>query len=531
MKRLHTRLYFHFLAVLLVVGMGTSAVFSLGQRGALLREVTERLSRHLAGELGPRFSDPSSRREAVARMHQDFEMELTVRGLDGQVLTAAGTSLPPLSPAELALLSRGERVVRSKPQSAVVPIQDVNTGAVLGYLDMAVPHRFRSRSLANLTSVTRPLLAVALVLLLVALATAPLARRISRPVERLTEATRRFGAGDLSYRIPLSRPRWRRGRIGGRRQGGPGDPVCRRGHRSFADGHWSFTGADGHDETHGRIDELHALELAWNEMAERIERLLRGQKELLANISHELRSPLTRVRVALELLPRDGESEARLREVEADLGELERLIGDVLMTSRLEVTGLPTRPGPVSLEGLLQQVAERAMHDPLTSGKTVRIAPLAAPITLRADAALLKRALFNLVENAAKYGAPPIEIAATRSPVEAGEAAEPLVEIAVTDEGEGVSAAERERVFEPFYRADKARTPHKAGGFGLGLTLSRRVAEAHGGTIEVGPAHIDAAGNERGCRVTLHLPLDPPERATDLPAAAAAPAAGVRFGG
>jgi signal transduction histidine kinase len=96
-------------------------------------------------------------------------------------------------------------------------------------------------------------------------------------------------------------------------------------------------------------------------------------------------------------------------------------------------------------------------------------------ITLQADGALLKRALWNLVENAGKYGAPPIEISAAR----AGDA----VELRVRDAGPGIAAAERDRVFEPFYRGDKARTP--GNGFGLGLTLARRVAEAHGGSIDV----------------------------------------------
>lgn len=254
---------------------------------------------------------------------------------------------------------------------------------------------------------------------------------------------------------------------------------------------------------------MQELVQAWNDMAERIERLVRGQKELLANISHELRSPLARVRLALELLPRSPDSEARLREVEADLGELERLISDVLMTSRLGATGLPTQPLPVELAPLLAQVVERAHHDPLTAGAEVRIEPFPA-LTVVADAALVRRAIFNLVENAAKYGAPPITLSARKAP--AGDA----VEISVTDEGEGIAAADRERVFEPFFRLDKARThsataPH---GFGLGLTLARRVAEAHGGTIAITAARV-SGGRELGCRVTLRLPLEARRAAAD----------------
>ncbi len=499
MKRLYTRIYMHFLLLLLVVGLSTSAVFSLGQRGAFWREFSERMSRHLSAALAERFNDDDARRAAVTRLHEDFEIELTVRDLDGRVMAAGGPPLPPLGRDELLTLKAGQDLVRQHPYSVAAPIRDVRTGTMVGFIDVAPPRRLRALRGAGLV---RPLGAVALVLLLVGVLTAPLARRISHPVERLTEATRRFGAGDLTYRIPVpSRceppaP----GRHPGRRMGRhPGRPHgWRHGwHHSWHPGHHHGF------HPHPQFDQMQELVQAWNDMAERIERLVRGQKELLANISHELRSPLARVRLALELLPRDPASEGRLREVEADLGELERLISDVLMTSRLSATGLPTQPQPVELGPLLEQVAERADHDPLTAGKDVRI-DAAPELVIEADAGLLRRAIFNLVENAAKYGAAPIVVSAQRGEGD-------TVEIAVTDEGEGIAAGDRERVFEPFFRVDKARTPsaNAPQGFGLGLTLARRVAEAHGGTIAVAAART-LGGRELGCRVTLRLPLSAP---------------------
>lgn len=513
MKRLYTRIYMHFLLLLLVVGLATSAVFSLGQRGAFWREVTERMSRHLSAALAERFTDEEARRAAVTRLHEDFDIELTVRDLDGRVLATGGPVLPPLSPGELLALRAGRDLVRRQPYSVAAPIRDARSGRMVGFIDVAPPRRLRALPGPGLA---RPLGAVALVLLLVGVLTAPLARRISRPVERLTEATRRFGSGDLTYRIPVPE------RCEPKR--GPRRPPRRRGWRPDPFHGWHHDPLHGwhHDRLHGwhrdrlhgwhrdhHDDQMQELVRAWNDMADRIERLVRGQKELLANISHELRSPLARVRLALELLPRSEGSEARLREVESDLGELERLIADVLMTSRLDATGLPTQPLPVELAPLLAQVAERAEHDPLTAGKPVRI-EAAADLVIEADAALLRRAIFNLVENAAKYGAPPITVSAARagSGDGPGELPGETVVIAVTDEGEGIAPADRERVFEPFFRADKARThsataPH---GFGLGLTLARRVAEAHGGTIAVSAAR-QKDGRELGCRVTLRLPL------------------------
>src|SRR5207253_2426332 len=116
----------------------------------------------------------------------------------------------------------------------------------------------------------------------------------------------------------------------------------------------------------------------------RIESLVRGQKELLANVSHELRSPLARIRVALELLPRDAESNARFADVEADIAELDTLIEAVLTATRLETAGLPTRPSQIQLPALAEELVARAATHPLTSGLAVR-AEVAAGLSLVAD--------------------------------------------------------------------------------------------------------------------------------------------------
>jgi len=271
--------------------------------------------------------------------------------------------------------------------------------------------------------------------------------RLARPVELLTEATRRFGEGDLGHRIAVP-PRFLRWF----------ERRRRRPHRPSA------------------VDELVALALAWNQMAERIEQLVKGQRELMANVSHELRSPLTRVRLALELVPRTPDTAGRLDDVALDLDELERLIEDTLTATRLQAAGLPAHLAEVDIAELLRTLAERAAIDPLVADKALVVEQAPGTTRVQADAALLRRALWNLIENAAKYGAPPIVLSAAK---DGGG-----VRFSVADAGAGVPEDVRARLFQPFARAAAHRGMK---GFGLGLTIAQRVAEVHGGTIRCVP--------------------------------------------
>jgi signal transduction histidine kinase len=461
-SRLYWRIYLHFLGVLFVVGLAATIVFAMGQRNAFQRQVTERVTRHVATLVAEVAGDQAALLRRLAQLQDDLGLDVTVRDPDGRVVAAAGPEQGALGPTELAELRGGAVLApRGPPWVAGAAVRTPGGDALVGFVQLSAHRRFR------MPGVLRPGLAVIVVLVIVALAAAPLARRIARPVERLTEGARRLGRGELAYRVPEHPPR--------------GLVRRRRRHPS----------------------ELAELTRAFNDMAERVERLVAGQKELLANVSHELRSPLARIRVALALLPREGDTERRLRDVETDLADLDRLIDEVLTAARLDATSVPLQRSEVDVGRLLAEVAERAGQDPATAGTTVRVAAGPAP-ALVADASLLKRALGNLVENAVKYGAPPVTLAARQ---EGGGVA-----LSVSDEGPGIPAAERERVLAPFHRLDTARTPSAAGeparGFGLGLTIARRVAEVHGGTITVEPAAV-IEGRERGCRVTLWLPGEP----------------------
>jgi signal transduction histidine kinase len=272
----------------------------------------------------------------------------------------------------------------------------------------------------------------------------PLSRSITRPLERLSAAAESFGRGD---------------------------PSVRSGIRSD--------------------DEVGRLARSFDEMADRIGATRKAEKELLANVSHELRTPLARIRVAMELIePRDEAVRRRLAVVGEELDELERLVADVLTATRLDLLQSPVKRDRFSAKGLVEKGRSRILA--LEPDRDVQ-ADVQEGLALEGDEGLLARALDNLLDNARKYGGgleKPIRVEARREGAEAV--------LAVSDAGEGIPPEELERIFDPFYRGTSAR--HGSSGFGLGLALARRVAEAHGGRIH---AENQSGG---GARIELRIP-------------------------
>jgi signal transduction histidine kinase len=219
-------------------------------------------------------------------------------------------------------------------------------------------------------------------------------------------------------------------------------------------------------------DEVAQLASAFNASAERIERLVTAQKRVLASASHELRAPLTRLRMTLELLEEpEGLSAERRSELTrrgaADVEELDALVADVLLAARLE-QGTERRFDVVDLAQLAREVAADA-----------EVAVTAAELSGQGDAGMLRRMLRNLVDNAKRHGGG----AGVELVVEAGVGG---AVVAVLDRGPGVPEAERERIFEPFYRP-QGHSEGRDGGVGLGLSLVRHVAEHHGGRATCAP--------------------------------------------
>jgi two-component system OmpR family sensor kinase len=215
-------------------------------------------------------------------------------------------------------------------------------------------------------------------------------------------------------------------------------------------------------------DEVADLSHRFNEAATRVETLVRSHKSLLANASHELRSPLTRIRMALELMGDRPNPETRA-EISRNIAELDQLIDEILLSSRLDSreADMGTVEN-VELVGLAAEECARTEAD-LDVAEGIDTAQL----TVRGVPRLLRRAIRNLLENARRYGAGEITLQLKTQGANA--------QVVVNDRGPGVPQALRERIFEPFYRLPGAS--EREGGVGLGLALVKSIVERHGGSV------------------------------------------------
>jgi two-component system OmpR family sensor kinase len=214
-------------------------------------------------------------------------------------------------------------------------------------------------------------------------------------------------------------------------------------------------------------DELAFLAQRFNHAAERVETLLKSHKSLLANASHELRSPLARIRMGVELIGPEV-SPGFQTEIRRNIAELDQLIDEILLASRLDAkeSDIGTVEA-LDLTGLAAEECARAGAELAPSGD-------GRPLVVPGVAKLLRRAIRNLLENARRYSRGPVSVELGR---EGG-----LAVMRVRDHGPGVPPAERERIFEPFYRLAGASELH--GGVGLGLALVRSITLRHHGSVQ-----------------------------------------------
>jgi signal transduction histidine kinase len=273
---------------------------------------------------------------------------------------------------------------------------------------------------------------VALIAFSVALGAYPVVRRLTRRLESLQASVESLGAGKLGTRV---------------------------------------------DDTGN--DEVAGLARSFNEAAARIEQLMLAQKNLLANASHELRSPLARIRMAAELMPEQGG--AIRDELNKNIGELDQLIEELLLASRLDAAASDALArDEVDLTGLVAEECAR-----------VDAQLQAAPLVIRGDARLIRRMVRNLLENAKRHGGgTAVEVTLASK--------DGRVSIDVADHGPGVPEDQRELIFTPFYRLPGAS--EAAGGVGLGLSLVRQIARKHNGDVLCLP------NEDGGCRFRVTMP-------------------------
>jgi len=222
---------------------------------------------------------------------------------------------------------------------------------------------------------------------------------------------------------------------------------------------------------------------AFIQMRERIDRHVQQRTDMLAGVSHDLRTPLTRLRLQLAMLPEDSDHEA----LTADVAEMEHMIEEYLDFARGEGG---EDPQPTDIAVLLEDAAQDCTRARKVPTETVRMSVEDGPAVMVKRNAL-RRCLINLIENALKYGTH-VEIALVRQTR--------AIEIYVDDDGPGIAEEDREAAFRPFYRLDEARNL-QSGGVGLGLAIARDIARAHGGDVRLG---ISALG---GLCAVVRIPV------------------------
>ena len=292
-----------------------------------------------------------------------------------------------------------------------------------------------------------------------------LAQFLTSPVLRLRTAAQKLAAGDLSARA------------GGRASRGG--------------------------------DEISQLVRDFDLMAEQIEKLVNAQSRLLKDISHELRSPLARLTVALELArQRTGpEAQSALDRISRESARMNELIGSLMAVARLDSGASGIKKVPVALEALIEEVARDAAFEARARNCQVE-AEILDELPVLGDPALLRSAIENVVRNAIRYTTDGTTVNIRAERAKAGRAEDAVIR--VSDSGPGVPDEALEKIFQPFYRIDDARV-RSTGGVGLGLAITEQAVRLHGGSV--------SASNlvEGGLAVEIRLPLQPVEAHEELP--------------
>ena len=450
MRSLYARIFLTFWAVMVLIAAGSVGLtwLALAERVDEQPRVSGELMRAAAQALAE-GGEPGL--VAWLRNGQTRYPELRVLVVDG-----SGRELlaRPLPPGLARLLREPSGGLSRYPGLEVIPARPLPLLVAPGggrYGILIRPRRWPPGPLG--TSLEERLTVFLLALAVTGIASWLLARSITRPVRALSAATRVLAGGNREARVE--------GAVSARR------------------------------------DELGTLARDFDAMAGRLRELLAGREQLLRDVSHELRSPLARMRLAVGLARQTGTDLGReLDRLETEIERLDRLIGHVLHLSRLDATARGALAEQFDLVDVLDYIARDAAFEAQGRGVRVDWTPPAQPLQVIGNSSWLASAVENVVRNALRYTATATEVS-LRVEQNAAE-----TRIVVRDHGPGLPQAELERIFEPFYRVAQSRT-RDSGGDGIGLAITARVLDAHGG----GASAANAA--DGGLVVTLWLPREP----------------------
>jgi len=421
MKSLYLRIYTTVVVVLFLFAAASGWVVQRhmdGERERAQQMLAERMSawaeliqRSLPGV----NSAPEDQAEGVREWSQRLRLPLALDSADGERLGASDTFVRRQAQEGMrgvaVRLEDGRTlwVMRPNPlRPSVSPPRPRELGEPLPFLPFLPP---------EWQSGIGVLAVLGVLFIAVSAGAFPVVRRLTRRLESLKFGVEQFGAGALNHRVEVS----------------------------------------GHDE-------VAAVATSFNVAASRVEALVRSHQSLLANASHELRSPLARMKMAVSMLDdaRPAQIDKLRREIDTNVAELDALVEEVLLASRLDAA--PALDAPEAVDLLAIAAEEAARVDAELDGTSASV---------RGDERLLRRALRNLLENARRYGGNEVVV---RTEVAGRDAV-----VRVCDRGPGVPEALRERIFEAFYRLPGHA--EQAGGVGLGLSLVKQIAERHGGTV------------------------------------------------
>ncbi len=428
MKRLYVQIYLTVIASLFLVVLAAGALWRFAGESGPFAQGMEMAGEVAAAALPPADSPRDVQQQALERLSQRLRADLALYDAQRQLIASASAPGRTDVSDNASAARRGWGAWAGHDRRGAWRI-NLPDGRGLAVRLSRDPRGFGF----GWWGLPAWLGALALVALAVGIAAHPVVRRITRRLERLEASVNALGEGDLSARVRV------------------------RGH-----------------------DEVARLAASFNRAAARIETLVKSHRNLLANASHELRTPLARIRMGVELLKSKPDAR-READLEADIAELDALIEEILTASRLDASAGLDVHEDVDFLALAAEECAR-YEDCHLDGE---------PAQVRGDPRLLRRLIRNLLENAKRHGAAPIEVTIRR----VHQHGRTAVELSVRDHGVGVPDSEQEKIFDPFYRMAGA----PAAGTGLGLSLVRQIARKHGGE-----AHCDRAAGG-GTRITVTL--------------------------